>query len=79
MDNITFTERIRDLVKIKQAKNNWADMNPKITPIHQVKPCEDCGKMVKGRVVEIYIKRWSNDPVWTKNCSICKEKTPMGK
>lgn len=74
MDHITFSEKIKELVKIKHPKLHTGDANPKITVIHAKRPCEDCDRMVKGRVVEYYIKLWTKNPEWTKECSVCKLK-----
>jgi len=79
MDNMTFKERIEHLVKIKKPGNKASDANPKITAIHTPKPCEDCGNMVKGRVVEFYIKTWTTKPQWTKECNLCDYKETLGK
>jgi hypothetical protein len=77
MDNITFTEKIKDLIRIKNPPATWHDCNPKIALIHQARKCEDCDRTVMGRSVTIYIKRWSKDPEWTKSCNICKEKITL--
>jgi len=79
MNPVTFIEKIENLVKIKPPPASWHDTNPKITAIHEPRPCEDCGRMVTGRSVEIYIKRWTRNPDWIKSCNICKEKTPLEK
>lgn len=81
MDEQTFNKRIEELVKIKQPGGYgfYLDANPKVTPIHPLKNCDDCGEQVAGRTVQYFVKNLDGKrPYWLKNCGLCKAKQEIG-
>lgn len=78
MDPKTFKNIIEPLVIIKFWRGDAYDSNPKVIPIQEKKPCEDCDRMVQDRRVLYLIKDLdTRKPYWTKKCSGCK--TNFGK
>ena len=81
MDNNEFKSLCDQLVTIKHfngrknspAVNNCIDGNPRITVKHPEKPCDDCGQLVSGRVVQIIKGSLGTyREHWAKKCLSCK-------
>lgn len=65
-------QHILDRIKFKKVKKGETEAYPEVVGIvHESKPCEDCGRTVKGRVVEYKLNQYP-ERHWKEHCVNCK-------